>query len=84
MAKEKRMSAGQILESLKGDIKAHLETKPEVDGLDEHLRELFKSYGLKPNKKGIKKIVSQYIADQEAEAAENSPLEAEPGSAFRA
>lgn len=64
-AKTQRLSPMQVFDKLTGEIKALMATKPELEGLEERLGQLFIANGLKPNRKGIKDIVEDYRKKQE-------------------
>jgi len=58
--KPKRLNPMQVFEKLTGEIKALMASKPELEGLEERLGQLFIANGLKPNHKGIRQIVEDY------------------------
>jgi len=67
--KVKRLSPMQIFDKLTGEIKTLMASKPELEGLEDRLGQLFIANGLKPNRKGIKDIVEDYRKKQETTEA---------------
>ena len=58
--KVKRLNPLQVFDKLTGEIKTLMASKPELEGLEDRLGQLFVINGLKPNRKGIKDIVEDY------------------------
>jgi len=65
--KVKRLSPMQIFDKLTGEIKTLMASKPELEGLEDRLGQLFIANGLKPNRKGIKDIVEDYRKKRESQ-----------------
>lgn len=64
-AKIKRLNPMEVFNKLTGEIKDLMASKPELEGLEDRLGQLFIVNGLKPNRKGIKDIVEDYRKKQE-------------------
>lgn len=55
------INATKVFNELTAEINLLLDTNPPSHDLGERIAQLFKSHGLKPNKKGIGKIVKDYV-----------------------
>lgn len=55
------LNASKVFAALTTEIDHLLASNPPSDDLGERIAQLFKNHGLKPNKKGIGKIVKDYV-----------------------